>query len=98
MDGRTAVRIWSGPVRGPDFWSEILFGPAHGPGRIIRTGPYFDPDFQDFKKSDPDQISYWFGPVRNLVRIFKKSDHVPKSVPVRIFGTVRSSMVSMIFI
>ncbi len=31
MDGRTAVRNWSGPVRGPDFWSEILFGPVRGP-------------------------------------------------------------------
>ena len=31
MDGRTAVRIRSGPVRGPDFWSEILFGPVRGP-------------------------------------------------------------------
>ena len=31
MDGRTVGPDWSGPVRGPDFWSEILFGPVRGP-------------------------------------------------------------------
>ena len=31
MDGRTIGPDWSGPVRGPDFWSEILFGPVRGP-------------------------------------------------------------------
>ena len=31
MDDRTAGPDWSGPVRGPDFWSEILFGPVRGP-------------------------------------------------------------------
>ena len=64
MDDRTAGPDRSGPVRGPDFWSEILFGPVRGPdfylvrhmvrisvrksapGRIIRTGPDFGPDFQ----------------------------------------------------
>jgi len=37
MDDRTAGPDWSGPVRGPDFWSEILFGPVRGPD--------FGPDF-----------------------------------------------------
>ena len=41
MDDRTAGPDWSGPVRGPDFWSEILFGPVRGPdfGPDFRYGP-----------------------------------------------------------
>ena len=37
MNGRTIGPDWSGPVRGPDFWSEILFGPVRG----LDFGPKF---------------------------------------------------------
>jgi len=56
MDDRTAGPDWSGPVRGPDFWSEILFGPVRGPD--------FGPDFylvryvvrNSVRKSAPGRI------------------------------------------
>ena len=56
MDDRTAGPDWSGPVRGPDFWSEILFGPVRGPD--------FGPDFYLVQYVVRILVRVFLGPVR----------------------------------
>ena len=56
MDDRTAGPDWSGPVRGPDFWSEILFGPVRGPD--------FGPDFYVVRYVVRILVRIFLGPVR----------------------------------
>ena len=60
MDDRTAGPDWSGPVRGPDFWSEILFGPVRGPD--------FCPDFYLVRYVVRILVRIFLGPMTRRLR------------------------------
>ena len=86
------LKFCSGPRTGPKKKNPPRYG-FYGPKSVPRTGPGLSSDqipdhVPDRKNSGPK--------IRTTDRTnksrTKNPDHVPKSGPVRIFGTVRSSM------
>nr|GEZ48241.1 hypothetical protein [Tanacetum cinerariifolium] len=56
--------MYFGPVRGPRFWINLVFGPVRSgltknpKITVCRTGPKTDPDWTDLDQTVP----FWFGP------------------------------------